>query len=294
MPNFSCKPLWGVFPLGAALLVTASCASREGGTDVASRTTTLTIKGSDTMVHLVSAWAEAYMRLHPATDISVTGGGSGTGYAALLNGTTDICAASRDMMSRETEVAKSSGIVPVRHLVARDGIAIIVHPSNPIASLTMEQLRKIYTGAYDNWSEVGGADRRIVVYSRDNSSGTYVFFQEHVLLKRDFRLDARMLPATSVIVQSVTEDEGAIGYVGLGFVLESPGGVKVLSIRQTPADPAVRPSAESVRSGEYAIVRPLQLYCSQEPSGLAAAFVEFCMSEAGQEIVRETGYVAAK
>jgi phosphate transport system substrate-binding protein len=293
MSILSAKSSWGVFVVGAMFLATTSCDWRHGGAAAALQTTTLTIKGSDTMVHLVSAWAEAFMQRHPNTEISVTGGGSGTGFAALLNRTTDICAASRDMLPREIELAKSKEMNPVRRLVARDGIAIIVHPSNPVATLTMEQLRKIYTGAYDNWSQVGGADKKIVVYSRDNSSGTFVYFQEHVLLKRDYRSDARMMPATSIVVQSVSEDDGAIGYVGLGYAVEAGDAVKVLAIRRTAEDPAVLPSAESVRSGEYSIARPLRLFTAEEPKGLAAKFIEFCLGQEGQEIVRETGYVAA-
>lgn len=293
MPTRLRKTFGVMFAMAIAVLATVSCrphTSAGRGSD----STVLTIKGSDTMVHLVSAWAEAYMRLHPETEISVTGGGSGTGFAALLNGTTDICAASRNMMPKEVELAQARGMTPVRYLVARDGIAIIVHPSNPVAVLTMEQLRKIYTGAYDNWNQVGGTDRPIVVYSRDNSSGTFVFFQEHVLLKRDYRADARMMPATSVIVQAVSEDEGAIGYVGLGYAMEARGSVKILSIRPASGEPAVKPSEESVVSGKYAITRPLRLFTSEEPSGLTAAFIEFCLGREGQEIVREIGYVVAK
>ena len=294
MPILSSPSRWNILVLAVVLLGTASCASREAGTGAAGDGTMLTIKGSDTMVHLMSAWAEAFMRWHPATEIAVTGGGSGTGFAALLNRTTDICAASRDMMPKEIELARSKGMAPLCYLVARDGIAIVVHPSNPVASLTMEQLRKIYTGAYDNWRQVGGLDRRIVAYSRHSSSGTFVYFQEHVLLKRDFRSDARMLPATSIMVQSVSEDKGAIGYVGLGYAIDARNSVKLLPIRRTSGDPAILPSDGTVQSGEYSIARPLQLFTPDEPSRLAAAFIEFCLGQEGQEIVRETGYVTAK
>jgi len=274
---------------GLTLLGAVSCGpAGHGGQQ---RPTMLTIKGSDTMVHLVSAWAEAYMQRHPATEISVTGGGSGTGFAALLNGTTDLCAASREMMPKERELAEVRGIEPVSRLVARDGIVVIVHPSNTVKSLTVEQIRKIFIGAYNNWQEVGGPDQHIVVYSRDSSSGTFVYFQEHVLLRRDFRRDARLLPATSAIVQSVAEDEGAIGYVGLGYARQSAGEVQWLAVQAGESEPAVEPSSESIRHGEYAIARPLRMYTSGAPTGWAESFLEFCTSPPGQQIVQETGYV---
>ncbi len=294
MPELPPKLWRGVVAAGAILLTISSCNPRGRGTGEAGTPAALTIKGSDTMVHLVSAWAEAFMQEHPRTEISVTGGGSGTGFAALLNGTTDICAASREMMPSETQLARGKGLAPVRSLVARDGIALIVHPSNVVDQLSIEQLRKIYTGAYDNWNQVGGADRPMVVYSRDSSSGTFVYFQEHVLRKRDYRADARMLPATSAIVQSVAEDEGAIGYVGLGYVVESAGGVKVLGIRSAADQPAIKPTVASVESGEYSIARPLQLYTADEPHGLVATFIEFCRGQEGQEIVHASGFVAVK
>jgi phosphate transport system substrate-binding protein len=275
----------------AALVPGLASCGRYRGEGPAGAATELTVKGSDTMVHLVSAWAEAYMREHPATEISVTGGGSGTGFAALLNGTTDVCAASREMMSREREVAESTGLELVSRLVARDGVAVVVHPSNPVDALTIEQIRKIFTGAIDNWQQVGGMDREIVVFSRDTSSGTFVFFQEHVLLKSDFRPDARLMPATSAIVQSVAEDEGAIGYVGLGYATEAGEGVKMLAVSRANGDEPIVPSISSIETGEYAIARPLRLYTSGPPSGIAASFLDFCSGAVGQEVVRRIGYV---
>jgi phosphate transport system substrate-binding protein len=252
----------------------------------------LSIKGSDTMVHLASTWAESFMDAHSDVEVSVTGGGSGTGIAALLNGTTDICAASRKLKQKEKDLAAEKGIQPAEIVVARDGIAVVVNPANPVDSLTLEQIAKVYTGAYDQWSQVGGPEEPILVLSRESSSGTYVFFQEHVLQKKDYRQDARLMPATSAIIQSVSSDKWAIGYVGLGYAVEAGDKVKMLGIKADESSAAVSPSEETVVSGEYSIARPLHMYTSGKPAGLVKDFIDFCLSPAGQKIVRETGYVA--
>ena len=264
--------------------------------DQAGRATakSVTVKGSDTMVHLVTAWAEGYMKASPDSEISVTGGGSGTGIAALLNKTTDICAASREMSSAEKEQGAQKGIVPRETVVARDGIAVVVHPSNPINELTVEQLKKIYTGAYTNWSEVGGVSGEFIVLSRESSSGTYVFFQEHVLKKEDYTQKARLMPATSSIIQSVQTDALAIGYVGLGYAAEAADHVKILKIKGDANAPAIAPSEDTVRDGSYSISRPLYFYTGAGVVPAADDFVQFCLSEAGQKIVREAGYVPVK
>ncbi len=251
----------------------------------------VTIKGSDTMVHLVSTWAEDFMDNHEGADISVTGGGSGTGIAAMLNGTTDICAASRQMKEQEMAMAEQKKITPVRYVVARDGIAVVVNPENPVSTLTIEQLGKIFTGAYTNWNQVGGPDKPIIVLSRESSSGTYVFFQEHVLGKKDYTTDARLMPATSAIIQATGEDAWAIGYVGLGYAVKAGDKVKMLAVKADDKAPAVVPSEETVISGEYSIARPLQMYTNGEATGTIKEFIDFCLSPTGQKIVRETGYV---
>ncbi|MFH1538851.1 MAG: PstS family phosphate ABC transporter substrate-binding protein [bacterium] len=257
-------------------------------------TGSITIKGSDTMVHLVSTWAEEYMKSNDGIEISVTGGGSGTGIAAMINGTTDICAASREMKQSEIDQALEKGIEPKEFAVARDGIAVVVNPGNPVGELSMEQLKKIYTGAYTKWSEVGGPDENILVLSRESSSGTYVFFQEHVLEKEDYTQSARLMPATSSIIQSVTSDKWAIGYVGLGYAIEAGNKVKMVGVKTGAGAPAVSPSEETVTDGSYPVARPLHLYTVGEPKGVLKDFVDFTMSEKGQEIVVETGYVAVK
>lgn len=250
----------------------------------------ITIKGSDTMLHLSSHWAEDYMGAHPGVNIAVTGGGSGTGLAALLNGTTDICIASRKIKPKEISLAEGKGMTIKEIVTARDGIAVIINPNNPVTILTIEQIGKIYTGAYTNWAQVGGPDMPVVVLSRESSSGTYVFFQERVLNKKDYTRDALLLPSTSAIIVSVEQDRGAIGYVGLGYALEAGDGIKMVSVKDG-GKPAVRPSILAVQRGDYAIARPLQFYINGEPTDIMSQFIQFVLSDKGQEIVLETGYV---
>jgi phosphate transport system substrate-binding protein len=246
------------------------------------------------MVHLCSTWAEEYMKANPGVEVPVTGGGSGTGIAALINGTTDIAAASREMKQKEKDKAAAGGARPVEFVVARDGIAVVVNPENPVSELTMEELKKIFTGAYENWLQVGGPDEGILVLSRESSSGTYVFFKDHVLKKQDYAVTARLMPATSAIVQSVASDRWAIGYVGLGYAVEAGDKVKTVLVKADEEAPAVEPSEETVMSGEYPIARPLHLYTLGEPRGAAKAFIDFALGPEGQRIVRETGYVAVR
>ena len=271
--------------IGLSILALSSCGrgSRQGAY--------ITIKGSDTMVHLASTWAEEFMKQNEGVEISVTGGGSGTGIAALINGTTDLCAASRGMKPNEYELAEERGIEPKETTTAMDGIAVVVNPGNPVDVLTLEQLYEIYTGAVTNWSQVGGNDQDIIVLSRESSSGTYVFFQEHVLRKEDYVTSAMLMPATSAIIQAVSADAAAIGYVGLGYAEEASDRVKAVGVKEAPESDAVLPSTETVVSGRYSIARPLFLYSVGEPAGVAKQFLDFVLSPAGQRIVAETGYV---
>ena len=241
------------------------------------------------MVHLGSSWAEAFMNIHKDMEVSVTGGGSGTGIAALLNGTTDICMASRKIKDKEMKLAAEQNISPMEFIVARDGIAVVVNPANPLNKATVEQIGKVYTGQYTNWNQLGGPDHEIVVLSRESSSGTYVFFQEHVLQKKDYTPNARLMPATSSIIQTVEADKWAIGYVGLGYALEAGERVKILAIDDGSGP--ILPDAETVKTGEFSISRPLHLYSNGTPSGLAKQFIDFCLSAEGQKIVEQTGYI---
>jgi phosphate transport system substrate-binding protein len=254
-------------------------------------TSGFTIKGSDTMVHLVIAWAEDFMKRHPETTISVTGGGSGTGIAALLNGTTEVCASSRDVKEEEIQRARQNGMELTITPVARDAITVIVNPANTVSELTLEQIKKIYTGAYKTWDQVGGPVEPIVVVSRESSSGTFMYFLEHVLNKEDYSQDAQLLPATSAVIQSVKDSPWAIGYVGLGYAEGAADSVKMIAVKSDMASPAVAPSSESVLSGEYSIARPLLLVNAGTPAGTVKDFLEYCVSAEGQVVVEETGYV---
>lgn len=255
---------------------------------------TVTVKGSDTMVHLASAWAEDFMKKNPQTEIAVTGGGSGTGIAALLNGTTNVCTASRKIEAKELQQAAAKKIDPKEFVVALDGIVIVVNPANPLNEITIEQLKKIYTATYANWKDVGGPDQAIVLLSRETSSGTYVFFQEKVLDKRDYARSARLMPATSAIIQEVSASKGAIGYVGLGYAAEAKSKVKVLKVKQKDGGAAVEPSVETVIAKTYPISRPLNLYTRGQPTGAVKVFVDFCLAPEGQKIVKETGFVPVR
>lgn len=267
-------------------VISLGCSKSEKKSETQSQ---LLIKGSDTMVHLGSSWAEAFMNMHKEVEVSVTGGGSGTGIAALLNGTTDICMASRKIKDKEMKMAAEKNLSPREFVVARDGIAVVVNPANPLNEATVEQIGKIYTGQITNWNQVGGPDQEIIILSRESSSGTYVFFQEHVLNKQDYTPNARLMPATSSIIQAVAADKWAIGYVGLGYALEAGDRVKVLAIDD--GNGPILPNTETVKSGEYSISRPLHLYTNGVPVGLTKDFIDFCMSPRGQQIVEQTGYI---
>lgn len=254
----------------------------------------ITVKGSDTMVHLVSNWAEAFMKSNPNAEVAVTGGGSGTGIAALINGTTEICASSRDMKEKEKQQAREKGADVKEVVVARDGIAVVVNPKNPVNELDIGRLEQIFTGAITRWSQIGGGNKEILVFSRESSSGTYVFFQEHVLKNKDYAPKTKLMAATSAIIESVSTDEDSIGYVGLGYALAAKNKVKIISVKADANSPAVMPSEETVINGRYPIARPLYLYVGTKAAKNVSAFVDFCLSDAGQAIVRESGYVTVK
>ena len=290
--NNTRKNLITVFVLAFPLAALIGCSKR--GDEAGGGQSSITIKGSDTMVHLVSNWAEAFMSKNPDVEVSVTGGGSGTGIAALLNGTTDICAASRKIKSKELELALQENIHPRGIAVAKDGIAVVVHPDNPVNELTLDQLGRIFIDPAARWSDFGGPDEKILVLSRESSSGTYVFFQEMVLKKKDYLQDAKLLPATSAVIQSASTDKTAIGYVGLGYALAAKDKVKIIAIKADAESPAILPSDDTVKSGQYPIARDLYFYVEVEPKGTTKQFVDFCLSAEGQTIVTDAGYVAVQ
>ena len=266
--------------LSLAVLVTASGAWADS----------IISKGSDTVLPLAQREAEAFMGKHSEHSITVVGGGSGVGIAGLIDGTTDIANASRKIKTKEKRLARKGGIKVVDHVIARDALSVIVHPSNPISKLTITQLEKIFTGDINTWKDVGGPTKPIVVYSRDSSSGTYVFFKEKVLHKREYAPTALLQPSNGAIVQAVSQTEGAIGYVGLAYLTEK---VKALGVSEE-GDTYVAPSMETAMKGTYPVTRALYMYTNGEPKGLARLFLDFILSKEGQKIVRDVGYIPVK
>lgn len=248
---------------------------------------TITIKGSDTLVRLGQRWAEEYMKKHPGVVVQVSGGGTGTGIAALLNGSTDICEASRDMEKKEYAMAEQKGIKPTRYAVALDGIAIFVHKDNPIKSLTLAQLKDIYTGKVTNWKELGGPDKRIVIYSRENNSGTYAFFKEHVMQKRDFAPEVQTLPGTASVVNTVGKDLYGIGYGGIAW----ESNVRHLAVKIDDVSPAIEPTMETIINGSYPISRELYWFFNGVPTGEAKALLNWALSEEGQKVAESVDYI---
>ncbi|OPZ84529.1 MAG: Phosphate-binding protein PstS 1 precursor [bacterium ADurb.Bin429] len=259
--------------------------------------TAVEIKGSDTMVNLNQAWAESYMQENRNTRVVVNGGGSGTGIAALIEGKTDIAAASRAMTQEEIDAATKDGHAPVKHIVGLDGIAVIVNPANPVKSLTVAQLAAMYTGKTTDWKQVGGKAGKIVLLGREVNSGTHVFFKEHVIqggnskASADYAKSTLFVSSSQAIVSEVANNPRAIGYVGLGYVSDT---VRALPIASATGKPAVAPSPESVVAGTYPISRPLYYYTLGEPSGAVKAFLDYVLSPDGQAVVRELEFVPVK
>lgn len=254
-------------------------------------------KGSDTIVNLALAWAEKYQADHVDVRISVTGGGSGTGIAALINNTVGIANASRKIKDEEIAEAQAKGVNPVEFIIARDAIAVIVNPENPVNELTLQQISDIYSGKITNWRDVGGEDRPIVKLSRETNSGTHVYFLETVLRlgsKEDktlFSTDTLLLPSSEGIISEVRDNPNAIGYDGLGYV---PDDLKMIAIAKEAGAPYVLPSIETVNDKSYAIARDLYMYTNGEPSGAIKEYLEWILSAEAQQIVAELGFVPVK
>ena len=249
----------------------------------------LQIKGSDTMVNLCQAWAEAFMAKHPQVTVAVTGGGSGTGIAALIGGTCDLVAASRTMTEKEKSQAAAQGHEAREWKVALDGLAVVVNPKNPVRQLTLQQLADLFTGNMKNWKAVGGPDKVVVLLSREVNSGTHAYFKEHVLGKeKEFAPEALLMPSSQAIADEVATNPEAIGYYGMGYL--NPRNA-ALAVAKTPEGPYITPSIASVQSGTYPISRPLFFYSRGEVQGLANAFLEFTLSPDGQAIVQQTDFV---
>jgi phosphate transport system substrate-binding protein len=262
----------------------------------------ISVKGSDTMVNLAQKWAEVFMNQNANVSVQVTGGGSGTGVAALLNGTTDIAASSRELKSKEKEQASAKNIQYEEFKVALDGIAVIVHPENPLNELTMDQVRDIFSGKIKDYSEVKTAGGKITLYGRENSSGTYEFFREHVLGKDkhgneiDYATNTQVLQGTAALAEAVARDKKAIAYGGVGYFAMRTD-VKILGIKKDADSPAIYPAKEGkvnfedIWSGAYSISRYLYMFTSAKPVGAIEQYMNFVLSPEGQKIVETMEYI---
>ena len=270
------------------LLLLSGCARKSN-----EQSNSLQIKGSDTMVNLGQAWAEAYMKQNPGTSIAVTGGGSGTGISAMVNNTCDIAEVSREMKESEIKLVESKGFTPKKIIVALDGLAVVVNPANKISELTIGQLADVFSGKIKNWKELGGRDAKIVLLSREVNSGTHVYFKEHVLRKgnaegkEEFAPEALLLSSSQAIADEVSQNLDAIGYYGMGYITAKE---KALKISKEKNAPAISPTMDNVISGAYPISRPLLMYSKGEPKGLVKSFIDYVLSPAGQEIVKKLDF----
>ncbi|MFZ4563921.1 MAG: phosphate ABC transporter substrate-binding protein [Bacteroidales bacterium] len=250
----------------------------------------ITVKGSDTMVILAQKWAEVYMKAHPETVVQVTGGGSGTGISALINGATDICNSSRPMKQSEMDKLKDRyASLGVEIPCAKDGVTIFLNESNPVKELTIKQLSNIFSGKTRNWKEVGGPDQDIKLYGRENSSGTYVFFKDNVV-KTDYAASCQTLPGTAAVVNAVSKDKFGIGYGGAAYA----AGVKHCAVKKDDKSPAFVANAETVKLGQYPITRYLYMYLCNRPTGEVKSYIDWILSPDGQKLVTEIGYFPVK
>ena len=251
----------------------------------------ITVKGSDTMVILAQRWAEQYMGSHPGSTIQVTGGGSGTGISALINGTTDICNASRPMKPAERDKLKQRfNSLGVEIKSAKDGLAVYLNEANGVSELTLDQLKQIYTGKITNWKDVGGNDAKIILYSRENNSGTYVYFKDNVLEGEDYSSSAQNMPGTAAVVNAVAKDKNGIGYGGCAY----GKGIKFAKVKKDANSQGYEPNAETIKAGVYPISRYLYMYVKSRPSGALKEYIDWILSSEGQEIVTKVGYFPVK
>ncbi|MDL2223770.1 PstS family phosphate ABC transporter substrate-binding protein [Bacteroidales bacterium OttesenSCG-928-M06] len=249
------------------------------------------IKGSDTMLPLSQKAAEEFMKVNPSYTVTVTGGGSGVGIAALLEGTTELAQLSRKIKFDEKNKLKEKGKTVKEVIAAYDALAVVVHPSNKVSNLTREQLEGIFTGKIKNWKELGGADMAIVPYSRETSSGTYEFFKESVLKKKNYMSGIMSMPATGAIVQSISQTKGAIGYVGLAYLNKD---VKAIHVSYDGGKTFVAPTVANAKNETYPIVRPLYYYYDTAKESKVKSFIDFILSDKGQKIVSKIGFITVK
>ena len=275
-------------------LFLSACSSQTNSSNTSSANNYIQNKGSDTLINLALAWAEKYKTLHPEIEISVTGGGSGTGFTSLLNGTVDIANASRQITPGEIDQAKKNGFTPVEFTVANDAIAVIVNPKNPVSQLTLEQVSRIFKGEINNWQEVGGENRPIVRLSRETNSGTHVYFLETVIRlgnsndKSIFSADTLLLPSSEGIISEVRDNPNAIGYDGLGYMTPE---VKMIGLARTYQDPYVLPSVATVTDLTYPVSRSLYMYTHNQPQGAIKDYIDWVTSAEAQQITTQLGFV---
>ena len=252
---------------------------------------TITVKGSDTMVIMAQRWAEAYMAKHPGAVIQVTGGGSGTGISALLNGTTDICNSSRPMKGSErAKLQERFGTLGIEIKSAKDGLSVYLNDANGLQELTLAQIKDIYTGKITNWKQLGGDDAKIIVYGRENNSGTYVFFKDNVLGGGDYMPGMQSMPGTAAVVNAVAKDKNGIGYGGAAYAK----GIREVKVKKDAGSTAYAPTAENVKSGVYPLSRFLYMYTAQRPAGAVKEYIDWILSAEGQAIAVQVGYFPAK
>ena len=281
-----------VISIISSFLITG-CGKNEGTKAKVS----IQIKGSDTMVNLGQSWAEEFTKIHPDVNIAVTGGGSGTGIAALLNGTCDIAESSRDVEDKEITLAKEKGIIFEKFIVGLDGLTVVVHPSNPVTNLTIDELRAIFTGEITNWKSFKGKDSKIVVLSREVNSGTHVFFKEHVLRKgnpkgkEEFTPYALLMPSSQAIADEISNNPDAIGYYGMGYISNKQ---KVINVAKDKKSPYISPTKENIINNKYPISRPLFMITNGLPKDIIKDFMDFALSESGQAIVGKIDFVPIK
>ena len=291
------KFFFSFISLSLSGLLFCSCAKNSNGQGTTASHNAIQIKGSDTMVNLGQAWAEEFMHQFPDSYVAVTGGGSGTGIAALIAGTCDIAESSRKMKEKEFKEARENEVEPVEFQVALDGLAVVVNPQNPVNQLTIDQLADIFVGKIRNWKEVGGEDRPIVLLSREVNSGTHVYFKEKVLRhgdekrKEEFEEGALLMPSSQAIADEIAQNPNAIGYYGMGY---SNPTQKPLAIAKDKDSPYFVTSIENVMKGNYYISRPLLMYTNGQPKEIVKKFLDFVLSPEGQKVVRAVDFVPVK
>jgi phosphate transport system substrate-binding protein len=284
-----------ILALAAASYLFCSCGKYANGGNKC--TASIQIKGSDTIVNLIQVWSENFVNQHPTYNVSVTGGGSGTGFASLINNTCDIAMSSRRIEEKEELLAEKNNVKPVEFKVGLDGLAVLVNKNNPVDKLTIKQLRDIFMAKITNWKEVGGQDLKIVILSRESNSGTHMFFKEHVIRNNDkkskgeFSVHSLMMSSSQAIYDEVFNNPNALGYVGMGFIND---GVKALSLAVDDNSEYIYPNIENVLNDSYPISRPLYLYTNGNSSGVIKMFIDYALSDEGQKIVLEMDFVPLK